>query len=117
VARYAVIVDYPDICSFNVLYDILFQLKRKTEGNTRPYAMFSRKQIHKGFQAHQFGNTVFQPEFFFPMVLHRKLQNRYLSERVEAICKKMRLTNLFGSPVICAGFREQQGNRFDLRSA
>ena len=32
VARYSVIIDYPDVRSFNILYKLLFNIKKKYEG-------------------------------------------------------------------------------------
>lgn len=100
VASKAVIVDYPDIRSFNILYRLLFDLKKAMEGNTRPFLMFSRSQLAKNFAANDFGNPVFRPEFFAPMVLHRKLKNVSMSKALESVFQEMGLTRRLGSPII-----------------
>jgi ubiquinone/menaquinone biosynthesis C-methylase UbiE len=100
VAKYAVIVDYPDIKSFNIFYDILFNLKKKFEGNTRTYRNFSRKEIVKEFKKNNFINPKIKPEFFLPMVIHRAIKNVKLLMNIENIFSIFGLTKLFGSPVI-----------------
>ena len=55
VAERMVILDYPDIRSFNMLYSLLFRLKKRVEGNTRSYILFNRRQIATAFAAHGFG--------------------------------------------------------------
>ena len=100
-----VILDYPDIRSFNLLYRLLFPLKKSMEGNTRTYTMFDRRQIAAEFAANGFDVPVFRPEFFWPMVLHRALRNRSLSTLLEAPARWTGLTRCFGSPIIACGRR------------
>ncbi|MGD9972852.1 MAG: class I SAM-dependent methyltransferase [Desulfatirhabdiaceae bacterium] len=100
VADKMVIVDYPDIRSFNILYDLLFHLKKESEGNTRPFALFSRKQICHEFMTHHFGEPEFYPEFFIPMVIHRKFQSDRQSQWIESVSQKLKLTRWLGSPII-----------------
>jgi ubiquinone/menaquinone biosynthesis C-methylase UbiE len=100
VASHSVIFDYPDRRSFNVLYNILFSLKKKMEGNTRTFHLFTRRDIARHMRASGFGTIVFRPEFFLPMVLHRKLDNRSFSSLTETLFSGACLTRLFGSPVI-----------------
>lgn len=98
-----VILDYPDVRSFNLLYRLLFPLKKSMEGNTRTYTMFDRSQIAQEFAAAGFARPIFRPEFFWPMVLHRALRNRTLSSLLEAPPRLTGLTRAFGSPIItCA---------------
>lgn len=105
VAERMVILDYPDIRSFNMLYSLLFRLKKRVEGNTRSYILFNRRQIATAFAAHGFGQIRFLPQFFWPMVLHRKLQSAALSRLIEKPCRLSGLTGLFGSPVIVCATR------------
>jgi ubiquinone/menaquinone biosynthesis C-methylase UbiE len=100
VAKYAVIVDYPDIRSFNILYDLLFGMKQKFEKNTRTYKNFSRKEIIEEFRKNNFGNITIKPEFFLPMVVHRAIKNVPLLKSTEKLFSILGLTKLFGSPVI-----------------
>ena len=100
VAGKAVIFDYPDKRSANILYDFLFDLKKNIEGNTRTYTLFSRKEIHDTLAKNNFDVQQFRPEFFVPMVVHRKLKNPRLSRLVENFFRLAGLTGLFGSPII-----------------
>lgn len=100
VAGKAVIFDYPDKRSANILYDILFDLKKNMEGNTRSYTLFSRKEIMAELASNYFAVPVFRPEFFVPMVIHRKLKNPAISRSLEAVSRLTGLTALFGSPII-----------------
>jgi hypothetical protein len=95
-----VIVDYPDIRSVNILNFLFFRLKKVLEGNTRPFGLFRRIQIIKEFAEHGMGNPKIVPEFFLPMVLHRKLGSAGISRFLEGVCRYVGLTRLFGSPIV-----------------
>jgi len=107
VAGKAVIFDYPDKRSANILYDLLFDLKKNMEGNTRTYTLFSRAEISRELQANNFSPPVFRPEFFVPMVIYRKLKSPAISRIMEAILHGLGLTKLFGSPIIVRSDRKQ----------
>lgn len=100
VAGKTVIFDYPDKRSANILYDILFDLKKNLEGNTRTYTLFSRKEISHELLSNQFAAPRLKPEFFMPMVIHRKLKTPAISRSMETFFRMTGLTSLFGSPVI-----------------
>lgn len=100
VAKRAIIVDYPDIRSSNILNALFFRLKKSMEGNTRPFGLFSRNQIRSQFEKYQCSAVQFDPEFFLPMVVHRKIGSAAFSEISEKVCRKTGLTKIFGSPVI-----------------
>ena len=107
VADKCVICDYPDRRSINILYEQFFAMKKKMEGNTRPYTLFSRGQISKELADNGFGATRFKPEFLLPMVIHRKLGNKGFSSLVETSLRMTGLTHFFGSPII---FRSNRQN-------
>lgn len=100
VARFAVVVDYPDKRSFNAFYTLLFSLKKKIEVNTRPFITFNRQQIVKQFAKNGFSIYRLKPEFFLPMVVHRIINNSRISSAIEKMCKWLGLNFMFGSPVI-----------------
>lgn len=100
VAKYAVIIDYPDIRSFNIFYKLLFKLKKKFEGNTRTFYSFSRRDLIEKFQKNNFIKPVFKPEFFLPMVFYRIIKFVPLSKFIENVFQVLGFTSLFGSPVI-----------------
>lgn len=105
VASHSVILDYPDPRSFNILYTILFRLKKAMEGNTRTYTMFTRTQLRQEFTCNGFSTPLFKPEFFWPMVLHRKLKNPSVSKLLELPPRLLGLTTLLGSPIILQSFK------------
>jgi len=100
VAGQTVIFDYPDRRSTNILYESLFAVKKKMEGNTRPFTLFSRGQITEALAAGGFAQPRLCPQFFWPMVVHRKLGRRALSAAMEKTAAVCGLTQFFGSPVI-----------------
>lgn len=106
VADKAVIFDYPDRRSANILYDLLFDLKKNMEGNTRTYTLFSRKEISNELILNNFDLPLLKPEFFMPMVIHRKLKSPVTSRFVEAVFRLTGLTKLFGSPIIVRSDRK-----------
>lgn len=100
VAEKVVIVDYPDIRSFNILYKILFKVKKMFEGNTRTFRSFSRKEVATEFKKNGFDKPVFKPEFILPMVVHRSIKFVPLLKSVEGLLAVLGLRYFFGSPVI-----------------
>ena len=100
VARTAVIVDFPEVNSVNAIAPWLFKWKKGIEKNTRPFTCFKQQDIVDEFERHGFRLEERFPEFFLPMVLHRALKAPKLSAAVEKICRGLRMTDLFGSPVI-----------------
>ncbi|KJS00439.1 MAG: hypothetical protein VR65_13180 [Desulfobulbaceae bacterium BRH_c16a] len=106
VADKAVIFDYPDRRSTNILYEQFFAMKKKMEGNTRPFTLFSRGEIAAELEKNGFCRPVFKPEFLLPMVVHRKVNNRMFSTVIENCFRLTGLTELFGSPIICKSTRK-----------
>jgi SAM-dependent methyltransferase len=100
VARYAVIVDYPEIRSINTLTPTLYRLKKRLEGNTRTYRMYHQRDLVRMFVSHGFGAPNAIAQFFWPMVLHRKLSSPILSRAMEAPLRLLQISRWFGSPVI-----------------
>ena len=70
VAKKSIIMDYPDKRSANILYNLFFDIKKKMEGNTRTYLLFSRQEITRELGKNNFGKPILKPEFFIPMVIH-----------------------------------------------
>lgn len=106
VTRKSVIVDYPVKRGLNSLSGAFFGLKKKIEGNTRPYALFKDSEIVNEFGKNHFGLKSRQPQFCVPMAFHRLLQCSAMSSGLESFCGAVGLTHLFGSPML-AEFRPQ----------
>lgn len=96
-----IIIDYPTSKSLNALVSgKLFSFKKKLEGNTRTWRLFSRAELAAEFGKHGFVCEREVKQFFLPMVLHRTLRCPRLSSMLEAVCRGLALTRLWGSPVI-----------------
>lgn len=107
VSEHAVIIDYPVWLSVNILTPLLFFLKRKIEGNTRTYRMFSTWELQREFKKHGFTLERSYKLFVWPMALHRLLKNIPLSKSLEAPLRALGITKLFGSPVVAKFVREK----------
>jgi 2-polyprenyl-3-methyl-5-hydroxy-6-metoxy-1,4-benzoquinol methylase len=99
-ARLAVLVDYPTSRSANAVAEAFFGLKKRVEGNTRPFTVFRDEQVIEAFAASGFRPTGRRPQFFVPMALHRALGTRALSRGLERVSTALGLTARFGSPVV-----------------
>lgn len=101
VARHAVVLDYPDLRSFNLLYSPLFRLKRSLEGHTtRTFRCFGPREVIAEAARQGFGSAVVRRQFFLPIVIHRALGNAGASRTAEAASRRLGLTAAFGSPVV-----------------
>jgi ubiquinone/menaquinone biosynthesis C-methylase UbiE len=100
VARQSVIVDYPSLRSVNILSDRLFALKKGIELNTRPFLMFTPRQIGDAFHGCGFAVREQRPQFLLPMALHRWANTATLSKIAETPGRLLGLTRWFGSPII-----------------
>jgi len=108
VARRGVIVDYPSTQSFNFLTPLLFDAKKRAEGNTRTYRLFRHHQIMREFARHGFRRGGRVGEFFFPMVVHRLLKSPPLSALLEFPPRLLGLDTAFGSPCVFNFFRHER---------
>jgi ubiquinone/menaquinone biosynthesis C-methylase UbiE len=106
VSHRAVIIDYPVWMSVNLLSPLLFSLKRRVEGNTRTYRLFSTREIVEEFRKHGFVLAQEKKQFVWPMALHRILNAPQISRLLEGLTAALWLTRLFGSPVIAKFVRE-----------
>ncbi len=106
IARSAVVLDYSDTRSFNLLYGPLFHWKRRLEGNTRTFLCFRPGEVIAECARHGFGRPVTRRQFFLPMVVHRKLKQAVLSRAVEGASAVLGLTRALGSPVVLRMVRE-----------
>jgi len=100
VARHAVVVDYPTRRSMNALAEPFYGLKKRVEGNTRPFAVFRDAEVEAAFADHGMRVGARRPQFLLPMALHRAAHAARLSAGVEAGARWSGLTSLLGSPVL-----------------
>lgn len=105
VARLAVVLDYPDLRSFNLLYGSLFRLKWAAEGDTRTFRCFPPGAVRAELARHGFGEAAFRRQFFLPMVVHRVVGRAGFTRATEGLSAALGLTRALGSPVILRATR------------
>jgi 2-polyprenyl-3-methyl-5-hydroxy-6-metoxy-1,4-benzoquinol methylase len=99
-ARHVVLVDYPTSRSVNAVAEALFGLKKRVEGDTRPFRVFRDAEVVEALAASGFHPTGRKAQFLVPMALHRALHAAPVSRGLEGIAAALGLTRAFGSPVI-----------------
>lgn len=102
VARRIVVADYSSKRSFNSCSSYLFPFKRFVERNTRRFRVFSDRELGAQLQRWGFSVDATIRQFFFPLALYRAVGSMQVAIAVEGLCDRLRLTKLFGSPVIVA---------------
>jgi 2-polyprenyl-3-methyl-5-hydroxy-6-metoxy-1,4-benzoquinol methylase len=99
-AARAVVVDYPTRRSVNAFAGAFFEAKKNVERDTRPFAVFSDREVAGAFAAHGFRVTARRPQFLLPMALHRAHGRAGLGRALEAVPRALGVTGVLGSPVI-----------------
>lgn len=105
VARQTVVIDYPTKQSLNAIAPLLFAAKKNLEGNTRHWHLFGHAEVVDAFGRNGFHPHTRRGQFFLPMVAHRILRCRGLSNALEQCCAALGLTRAWGSPVILKASR------------
>jgi ubiquinone/menaquinone biosynthesis C-methylase UbiE len=100
VARQAVIVEFPVHEGLHRLAPIFFGAKKRMEGNTRRWRPFRKVEILEAFRDVGYECDRWIRQFFWPLVLHRVLRNRAISERLELAARRLGWTERAGSPII-----------------
>ena len=100
VAEKAVILDYPEVRSINALAPYLYGIKKRLEPNTRRFQCFREGQLLEVFDEVGFRRADRYPQYFLPMMLHRRLNQPRLSSALERLFRLAGLTRLLGSPAI-----------------
>lgn len=100
VSKSAVVVDYPDLRSFNYFKEYLFFLKDRVEEGTRKYRCFEMSSLLSRFEDLGMYYSDHYRQFFLPMFLHRTIGSVRVSMGAEKTFRSIGLTSVFGSPVI-----------------
>ncbi len=106
VSRRAVLVDYAPWSSANVLAPILFHVKHRIEGNTRPFFCYTGSSLAGAFRRNGFARVKTHKQFWAPMGVHRMMGSGSLSSGIERVGRSVGLTRLIGSPVLMLAERE-----------
>lgn len=99
-ARHSVIVDYPSRCSLNALSRLLFRIKLRIEGDTRPFVSISDRRLREMFEAQGFREVFSERQFFIPMAIHRAARGNAAVQWLERVARRLGLTQLIGNPVV-----------------
>jgi SAM-dependent methyltransferase len=105
VARRAVVVDYPDLRSFNLFYGALVRWKRASEGDTRTFRCFAPGEVPAELARRGFPEATVRRQFFLPMVVHRKAGRVGFTRAAEGMSAALGLVRAFGSPVVLRAAR------------
>jgi ubiquinone/menaquinone biosynthesis C-methylase UbiE len=106
-SRNGLIVDFPVKSALNALTPLLFGVKKKIEGNTRPYFNYSRSEVEAALHDLKLSRISEIRQFFFPMGLHRALKSAPFSELIEGIAKTVGATRVMGSPILLSGIKQR----------
>ena len=108
VSRHAVIIDFPCKSGMNALTPLLFRIKKRIEGNTRPYFSYRREDLEREFRKHGFTVSAVTKQFALPMGLHRALKSARTSRVLEACLRAVGITALLGSPAMLCAVRTSE---------
>jgi SAM-dependent methyltransferase len=100
VSRSQLLVEFPPLMSVNWFERWLFPLKRRVEGDTRPYFCYSPRRLSRALRELGFARQALEKQFFLPMVVHRTLKRPSVSAQLETCSRWLGLTHTFGGPVI-----------------
>jgi len=104
-----VLVDYPSRRSINVFADRLFGMKKGVEGDTRPFTLFSPREVSGAFATNGFAVTGERGQFVWPMALHRALGSAAAARTLEWIPALLGMPAMLGSPRIARAERRPAG--------
>lgn len=107
ISRHAVVIDFPCKSGMNALTPLLFRMKKKIEGNTRPYFSYDSAELEAEFRKHGFTVSAATKQFALPMGLHRALKSARASQLLEATLRRIGLTALLGSPAMLCATRDR----------
>lgn len=111
IAARGIVIDYPRLWSMNAVAPLLFSVKRAVEqGTTRPFALFSDREIAHALDAGGFSTVYRRGQFIAPMALYRALRHPLPGRILEGMWGLTGLTRLFGSPVIIGAIRQERKN-------
>jgi ubiquinone/menaquinone biosynthesis C-methylase UbiE len=100
VAKDLIIVEYPSKMSLNAIAPLLFKFKKKFEGDTRTFRLFSDSELKTVLKHNGYESISRKGQFFFPLVVHRMLKSNGFIRALEAVFRKIKMSEVLGSPVI-----------------
>ena len=105
VSKGIIIVEYPSKFSLNAIAPLLFTFKKKYEGDTRAFRLFSDKEVKAALRKHGYKVSSRKGQFFFPLVVHRMLKSNGLLKALESALRKLKVSHVLGSPVVLSAHK------------
>ncbi len=99
VSRARVIVDFPSRGSVALVQATARRVALASGARVEAYRVLGERQVARELARHGFRVTRTHRQFVLPIVLHKRLGSRALTERVEGILRTLGLLALAGSPV------------------
>jgi ubiquinone/menaquinone biosynthesis C-methylase UbiE len=99
VARTRVIVDFPSFGSVALLQAFGRRAAEIAGARVEAYRVFTEGEVRREFVAHGFRVTRVHRQFVLPIMLHKRIGSRALTERLEGVLASVGLLALAGSPV------------------
>ena len=93
----------------NLLEPLLFQVKRRIEGNTRPFFCYRTDQLRGPLAAAGLDRIHVRRQLLIPRVVHRKLGAPPALATFERWSRRLGLTALLGAPALLAATRSARG--------
>ncbi len=100
VAGRFVLVDFPVRGAVHRLAPALFGVKRRVEGNTRPYFDYRPAEVEAVFTGLGMRVAGVARQFALPMALHRALKRPGVSRSLEGMAERAGSTRRIGSPIL-----------------
>lgn len=102
VSKEGIVFDYAKLYTTNILSPLLFQIKKRIEGNTRPFFCQSKGAVIKELRSLGCSSIISKDQFAFPMGLHRLIKKPEISQKIEESLSKVGLNCLKTPGVIFA---------------
>ena len=109
VAKGAVAVDFPPLRSFAGVEVLFARCRRFFHADTEVRRAFLIRSVINELRTHNFRLVELRSQFFLPIALHRWLNRPLLSARIEKLCQRLGLVQLFGAPVSLMAIRKRPG--------
>jgi ubiquinone/menaquinone biosynthesis C-methylase UbiE len=93
------IVDVPPTLGFGGLEGLYRRCRRWLAPETHTYRTFLTISLTQEVRKHDFQIVATKRQFFLPLAVHRRLDQPAVSMKLEAWCRRLGLTRLFGAPV------------------
>ena len=106
IARRAIVIDFASWGSVNLLAPSLFFLKRRVEGDARPFNLIRVTELNEVLSECGFHWQKSFAQYCLPMALHRAVDRPVLSRRIETWLRQAGVTDRVGSPIILCASRE-----------